>query len=138
MLTQLERGLPHLLLRADADPAQGAGHVMHCLALAESWHREGGQVTLLSSRLNPALRQRTEALGISFAEIPMPYPDTSDLRSTLSALEKASGDSTELPWVVLDGYHFDTAYQSLLRSAGCRLMVIDDRRIFLVTTLTSF
>ena len=126
MLTQLERGLPHLLLRADADPAQGAGHVMHCLALAESWHREGGQVTLLSSRLNPALRQRTEALGISFAEIPMPYPDTSDLRSTLSALEKASGDSTELPWVVLDGYHFDTAYQSLLRSAGCRLMVIDD------------
>ena len=28
--------------------------------------------------------------------------------------------------VVLDGYHFDTAYQSLLRSAACRLMVIDD------------
>jgi UDP-2,4-diacetamido-2,4,6-trideoxy-beta-L-altropyranose hydrolase len=56
----------------------------------------------------------------------MPHPDTSDLRSSCSALEKASHDSTELPWVVLDGYHFDTAYQSLLRSAGCRLMVIDD------------
>ena len=27
---------------------------------------------------------------------------------------------------VLDGYHFDKAYQSLLRSAACRLMVIDD------------
>jgi hypothetical protein len=41
-------------------------------------------------------------------------------------MEKASGESIELPWFVLDGYHFDTAYQSLLRSAGCRLMVIDD------------
>jgi UDP-2,4-diacetamido-2,4,6-trideoxy-beta-L-altropyranose hydrolase len=123
---QLERGLPHLLLRADADPAQGAGHVMRCLALAESWHREGGHVTLLSSRLNPALRKRTEALGIDFGEIPMPYPDTSDLRTSFSALEKVSRCSTEPPWVVLDGYHFDTAYQSLLRSAGCRLMVIDD------------
>ena len=123
---QLEGGLPHLLLRADADPAQGAGHVMRCLALAESWHRHGGQVTLLSSRLNPALRQRTETLGISLAEIPMSHPHTADLRSSFGALEKASRDSAELPWVVLDGYHFDTAYQSLLRSAGCRLMVIDD------------
>ena len=123
---QLERGLPHLLLRADADPAQGAGHVMRCLALAESWHRQGGQVTLLSSCLTPALRQRTETFGIDLGEIPIPHPDTADLRSIVSALEKASRDSTELPWVVLDGYHFDTAYQSLLRSAGCRLMVIDD------------
>ncbi len=123
---QLERGLPPLLLRADADPAQGAGHVMRCLALAESWHRRGGPVTLLSSRLNPALRQQTEVLGIGFAEIPIPHPNTSDLHSSCSALEKASHDSSELPWVVLDGYHFDTAYQSLLRSAGCRLMVIDD------------
>jgi spore coat polysaccharide biosynthesis predicted glycosyltransferase SpsG len=53
----LERGLPHLLLRTDADPCQGAGHVMRCLALAESWQYQGGQVTLLSSRLNFALRQ---------------------------------------------------------------------------------
>lgn len=57
MPMQLECGLPHLLLRADADPAQGVGHVMRCLALAESWHRQGGQATLLSSRLNPDLRQ---------------------------------------------------------------------------------
>jgi UDP-2,4-diacetamido-2,4,6-trideoxy-beta-L-altropyranose hydrolase len=124
--TQLEHGLPRLLLRADADSAQGAGHVMRCLALAESWHRQGGQVTLLSSRLNLALRQRAETLEIDLVEIPIPHPSTADLRSTFSALEKASCGSTELPWVVLDGYHFDTAYQSLLHSAGCRLMVIDD------------
>jgi UDP-2,4-diacetamido-2,4,6-trideoxy-beta-L-altropyranose hydrolase len=121
-----ECDLPHLLLRADADAARGAGHVMRCLALAETWHCHGGQVTFLSSHLNPALRQRIETLGIHLAEIPMPYPDSTDLRATITALENVSGESSELPWLVLDGYHFDTAYQSLVRAAGCRLMVIDD------------
>lgn len=121
-----ERDLPHLLLRADADAARGAGHVMRCLALADAWHCHGGQVTLLSSHLNPALRQRIEPFGIHLAEIPTPYPDSTDLRATITALENVSGESSELPWLVLDGYHFDTAYQSLVRSAGCRLMVIDD------------
>jgi UDP-2,4-diacetamido-2,4,6-trideoxy-beta-L-altropyranose hydrolase len=121
-----ERDLPHLLLRADADAAQGAGHVMRCLALAETWRCRGGQVTLLSSHLNPALRQRIETLGIDLAEISMPHPDSTDLRATLTVLENVSGKSSELPWLVLDGYHFDTVYQSLVRSAGCRLVVIDD------------
>jgi UDP-2,4-diacetamido-2,4,6-trideoxy-beta-L-altropyranose hydrolase len=123
---RLEGKLPNLLLRADADPARGAGHVMRCLALAEAWHQRGGHATLLSCRLNPVLCQRTEALGIGLKEIPLPYPDGTDLRTTCTALEEVSRDETELPWVVLDGYHFDTIYQSLLRAAGCRLMVIDD------------
>ena len=74
-----------------------SGHVMRCLALAESWHREGGQVTMLSSRLDPGLRKRTETLGIDLAEIPMSHPDTSDLRSSFNALEKLSRSSTDLP-----------------------------------------
>ena len=123
---QLECELPHLLLRADANPAQGAGRVKRCLALAASWRRRGGPATLLSYCPTPALRQRIETVGIDLVEIPMRHPDTADLMTTLSALEKVSGDTSELPWVVLDGHHFDAAYQSLLRSAGCRLLVIDD------------
>jgi UDP-2,4-diacetamido-2,4,6-trideoxy-beta-L-altropyranose hydrolase len=123
---RLQRKLPHLLLRVDADPARGAGHVMRCFAIAEAWQQHGGHATLLSCRLNPVLGQRTEALGIGLMEISLPYPDSADLRTTCTALEKVSRDDTELPWVVLDGCHFDTIYQSLLRSAGCRLMVIDD------------
>jgi len=99
---------------------------MRCLALAEAWHQHGGSVTLLSFRLNPVLCRRIEAIGIGLKEIPLPYPDGTDLRTTCTVLEEVSRDETELPWVVLDGYHFDTIYQSLIRSAGCRLMVIDD------------
>jgi UDP-2,4-diacetamido-2,4,6-trideoxy-beta-L-altropyranose hydrolase len=123
---RLKGKLPHLLLRADANQARGAGHVMRCLALAEAWERRDGRATLLSCRPNPVLCQRTKALGIGLTEIPLPHPDGSDLRAACIVLEELSRDDTELPWVVLDGYHFDTIYQSLLRSAGCRLMVIDD------------
>jgi UDP-2,4-diacetamido-2,4,6-trideoxy-beta-L-altropyranose hydrolase len=118
--------LPHLLLRADADPAHGTGHVMRCLALAEVWQQHGGRATLLSFRLNPVLCRQIEAHGIGLKEIPLTYPGSEDLRATCAALEEVCRDEAELPWVVLDGYRFDTIYQSLLRSAGCRLMVIDD------------
>jgi UDP-2,4-diacetamido-2,4,6-trideoxy-beta-L-altropyranose hydrolase len=123
---RLDSKLPHLLLRADADLAHGAGNVMRCLALAEAWHQHGGRATLLSFHLNPVLCQRIETLGIGLKEIPLSYPDGTDLRMTCTVLEEVFRDETELPWAVLDGYHFDTLYQSLLRSAGCRLMVIDD------------
>jgi UDP-2,4-diacetamido-2,4,6-trideoxy-beta-L-altropyranose hydrolase len=123
---RLKGKLPHLLLRADADQARGAGHVMRCLALAEAWQQHDGRATLLSCRLNPELCRRTEALGIGLTEIPLPHPASSDLRAACTVLEEVSRDDTALPWVVLDGHHFDTVYQSLLRSAGCRLMVIDD------------
>ena len=126
MTIQLEGQLPHLLLRADADPARGAGHVMRCLALAEVWQQHGGRASMLSFRLNPVLCRQIEARGIGLKEIPLTYPESDDLRATCTALEEVCRDETELPWVVLDGYHFDTIYQSLLRSAGCRLMVIDD------------
>jgi UDP-2,4-diacetamido-2,4,6-trideoxy-beta-L-altropyranose hydrolase len=123
---RLEGKLPHLLLRADADPVRGTGHVMRCLALAEAWQKHDGRATLLSCSLNPLLCQRIEALGIGLSKIPVPHPDGSDLRAACIALEEISRGETELPWIVLDGYYFDTIYQSLLRSAGCRLMVIDD------------
>jgi UDP-2,4-diacetamido-2,4,6-trideoxy-beta-L-altropyranose hydrolase len=122
----LEGKLPHLLLRADADRAHGAGRVMRCLALAEVWQQHGGRATMLSFRLNPVLCRQIETRGIGLKEIPSTYPDSGDLRATCTALEEVCRDEAELPWIVLDGYHFDTIYQSLLRSAGCRLMVIDD------------
>ena len=118
--------LPPLLVRADANEAIGTGHVMRCLALAQGWRARGGVVTLLSVSLKPALRERVEDAGVILREIPRPHPESDDLRTILRALHDASADTTQIPWVVLDGYHFDPLYQSLARSSGCRLLVIDD------------
>ncbi|MGH7931134.1 MAG: UDP-2,4-diacetamido-2,4,6-trideoxy-beta-L-altropyranose hydrolase [Candidatus Binatia bacterium] len=108
--------LPPLLVRADADAEKGIGHVMRCLALVEAWCMRGGLVYFLS-RCNETLRERIQAAGASL----LPLPEDADLEATFSSLTDVKAS-----FVVLDGYDFAVDYQSALRAAGCRLMVIDD------------
>jgi UDP-2,4-diacetamido-2,4,6-trideoxy-beta-L-altropyranose hydrolase len=44
-----------------------------------------------------------------------------DARETAVTAEKVGAD-----WIVIDGYHFDAAYQKYLKNAGYRLLVWDD------------
>jgi len=121
-----KRDLPSLLVRADADATRGTGHVMRCLALADAWKTRGGEVLLLSCCPEPLLRRRYENAGATVIEIGTPHPHTADLHATVAALQESMCHRNQRPWVVLDGYHFDTEYQTALRSAGCHLIVIDD------------
>jgi UDP-2,4-diacetamido-2,4,6-trideoxy-beta-L-altropyranose hydrolase len=121
----LIRELPSLLVRADASANQGTGHVMRSLALAEAWQERGGTVVFVGAIERP-LRERIMNAGFDYRDITATWPDPSDLHSTLSVLDDINGQAEEMPWVVLDGYHFDPTYQGMLRAAGCRLAVIDD------------
>jgi UDP-2,4-diacetamido-2,4,6-trideoxy-beta-L-altropyranose hydrolase len=115
-----------LIIRADATRAIGSGHVMRCLALAESWMCRGGEVTLSGVIEADALRARAHEAGIRVVDTPCSHPDPRDLDCT-TALIADTGAAAGTPlWVVLDGYHFDSAYQRALRLAGCRLLVVDD------------
>lgn len=120
------RTLPPLLVRADADRSQGAGHVMRSLALAQAWRRRGGAIHYLTHRPAATLRRRLEAAGASVLEIEKRHPVQADLRAARERIDRLRRESETLPWVVLDGYHFAADYQRALRSAGCRLLVIDD------------
>ncbi len=113
--------LPPLLVRADANPAMGSGHVMRCLALAQAWGGRGGPVWFLSRCNNATLQQRIQAAGAEFLSL---SPDASvplDIQSTLTLLAELKA-----AYVVLDGYDFDSDYQRAVRAGGCRLLVIDD------------
>ena len=123
---ELKRDLPPLLVRADADEARGTGHVMRSLALAIGWSARSGRVHFLTCRPNPTLRRRIQAAGANLVEIGAGHPHTADLHATVAAVKEAVATLQQLPWVVVDGYDFDTAYQNALRAAGCRLLVIDD------------
>jgi UDP-2,4-diacetamido-2,4,6-trideoxy-beta-L-altropyranose hydrolase len=120
------RELPPLLLRADASASQGAGHVMRCLALGAAWRERGGRVGFVTCRPSPALCQRIKLTGDFPIDIDNPHPALEDCERTVAALESLAQQSATPPWLVLDGYHFDHAYQSALRGAGCRLLVLDD------------
>lgn len=111
---------PLLVIRADATAAMGVGHVMRCLSLAQAWAGAGGRAVFLSHCESEHLRKLIAASGFGFAALTRASADPAEL-DALSALLPV-----ESAWVVLDGYHFDDAYQTAIRALGCRLAVLDD------------
>lgn len=115
-----------LVFRADADGVMGTGHVMRCLALAEAWRDQGGEV-LFAGRIEPeALRRRIEAERFGLLALAGGYPDPTDLAVMQQLAEEQLSRHASLGWLVLDGYHFDAVYQQAMRDAGWQLLVIDD------------
>ena len=124
----------NLIIRADATTRIGTGHIMRCIALAQAWQDQGGDVTFLSHCDSEALHQRIIDEGFEFIPIEKPHPDPSDLNQTLKYLEgsalcflrSAPRSMPHALWLVLDGYHFTPDYQKAIRENGYRLLVIDD------------
>lgn len=110
---------PRLLIRADAGPASGIGHVMRMLALAEAWTEAGGASSLLG-RIPEALARRARAAGVDVAAALHEAGAAGDAAST-AGVAKACG----AVWIAADGYGFSTAWQSEVRAAA-RLLVVDD------------
>ena len=115
-----------LFIRADASTTIGTGHVMRCLALAQEWQDHGGEVTFISHCESDALRQRLIDERMNFINISKPYPDPSDLDHTLKELSAMSHQPSANCWLVIDGYHFDAAYQKTIKDAGYKILWIDD------------
>jgi UDP-2,4-diacetamido-2,4,6-trideoxy-beta-L-altropyranose hydrolase len=109
-----------IFFRCDAIPRMGTGHVMRCLGLAQAWQDEGGRCVFLSAAGETLLTRLSEE-GFEVRRWDRPFPDPADLDRIREALAKEPGT-----WLVLDGYHFDQAYQQALRDAGTRLLVVDD------------
>lgn len=119
-----------LLIRADAAPRMGTGHVMRCLALAQAALDEGLDVRMLCRANVGWLRERLEKECIPLHVLPDAPPAAEDPKALLRQLQQgglpeAAGTDTPA-WVVLDGYHFDAACQKAVMDAGHRLLVIDD------------
>jgi UDP-2,4-diacetamido-2,4,6-trideoxy-beta-L-altropyranose hydrolase len=110
-----------LIIRTDADSSIGIGHLMRCLTLARGWQARGGQVVLITNCKEDILRRHLDGAGIPITPIEYPYPHPMDWARTYEVL-KSHPDA----WVVLDGYHFDSVYQSMISGCGHRLMAIDD------------
>lgn len=110
-----------LLIRADVNVQMGTGHLMRCLALAQAWKAQGGEVMFITACDSPSLLQRLADEGFDTLVLERAYPDPDDWKVTSQVLATYP-DS----WVVLDGYHFDSGYQLKVKEAMHRLLVIDD------------
>jgi UDP-2,4-diacetamido-2,4,6-trideoxy-beta-L-altropyranose hydrolase len=94
---------------------------MRCLALGQAWCDAGGSVQFITASGNSWLLQLLEQEGFAVQRLDSRYPDPEDWEVTRDVMAAARD-----AWLVLDGYHFDAAYQRKVERAGHKLVVIDD------------
>lgn len=110
-----------LLVRTDASSAIGLGHAMRCLSLAEAYAEAGGTVAFLMVAPPEAFAERATRGGAEVRSLAVAPGSMEDLRETLTAAEQLGA-----AWIVLDGYHFDSDYQSGLVAGGPPVLALDD------------
>ncbi len=110
-----------LLIRTDAGTNIGHGHLMRCLALAESWKDSKGPVTFAVAELPSSLEQRLTGKGMDITRITAPPGSVNDAFQ-VAQLANMNG----IDWVVVDGYHFGSSYQRVIKDSGLSLLWIDD------------
>lgn len=107
----------HLVIGAECGIQIGTGHVMRCLALAQSWKRSGGSVTFLLPEGSSAIEQRIRSEGFLLEALaPGQFADAVVNRMLHSKPRVA----------VLDGYNFGSREQSTLSKAGLAVLTLDD------------
>lgn len=110
-----------LLIRADAAVAMGTGHVMRCLALAQAWQDAGERAVFAMTEPSSSIRERLMKEAVGILEISASAGSKQDASQTAAlAREQAAA------WVVVDGYQFDADFQRVLKSAGLKVLFLDD------------
>ncbi|MGB8775249.1 MAG: UDP-2,4-diacetamido-2,4,6-trideoxy-beta-L-altropyranose hydrolase, partial [Terriglobales bacterium] len=110
-----------LLIRADASPAIGTGHVMRCLALAQAWREVGGHVTFALATGREGVEQRLHSEGASVVRVSGEIGSQEDASETAKLCRRYRAD-----WLILDGFHFSQSYREVVKTEACRLLLLDD------------
>ena len=114
----MERGT--LVVRADAGLKIGTGHVMRCLALAQSWRNAGGDAIFALAQSTPAVEDLLRSQKFNVIRVEGTPGSGEDARNFIRIAQAGGAD-----WLVVDGYAFDASYQKQLQSFR-PLLAVDD------------
>lgn len=94
---------------------------MRCLALAQAWQDEGGEVTLVTAAGEEGLLHRLRSERIRIVNMQAPAASDEDAEFTAHTARQAGAH-----WLVLDGYHFKRGYHAIIKTHDLQLLVLDD------------
>lgn len=112
-------GSGKIFFRADGHAKMGLGHVIRSLALAGMLKDNFECHFIIRSPL-PALKKQILEVCQQIIEL----PDTDDHIAEAKFITNEFFQQDDV--VVLDGYHFQTTYQHVIKTKGCKLVCIDD------------
>lgn len=124
-----------VLIRADASPTIGSGHIARCLTLARALRQMGAHVAF-ACRLLPGHRlDSLAAEGFETFALPDRYPDEDPQQAIeamlpwqadIAALGQALEQHAAFDWIIADHYGLDHHWQTAARRWAPRIGAVDD------------
>lgn len=129
----------NVLVRADASPEIGAGHVMRCITICDALLKQGARCIFLARSMPTSLAQQLRQKGHELRILPpisAEWSETSgdlahsswlgttqlkDAEDCLQAIEDQRFD-----WLIVDHYALDHQFENTMRQKIRNVMVIDD------------
>lgn len=135
-----------VLIRADASPTIGSGHIARCLTLARVFREQGAHVAFACRQLLGHRLQALASEGFETFSLPDFYPGEDPQQAIesllpwqadIEALEQALADQPAFDWIIVDHYGLDHHWQTAVRRLAPRIMAVDDlaTRIYSVDLL---
>ncbi|UVL00101.1 UDP-2,4-diacetamido-2,4,6-trideoxy-beta-L-altropyranose hydrolase [Pseudomonas sp. B21-048] len=124
-----------VLIRADASPTIGSGHIARCLTLARVLRKQGTHVAF-ACRLLPGHRlDSLQAEDFETFALPERYPDEDPQQAIesmlpwqadIAALGQALESHPTFDWIIVDHYGLDHHWQTAARRWAPRIAAVDD------------
>ena len=110
-----------LLVRADASEIIGAGHIMRCLALAQTWREFGGRVVFVCCSLPDVFAQRLSAEQMEVCFLDAKTESVEDGQQSLQVARKE-----KVTAILVDLYQARDSYLASLSDPGWKVLCLDD------------
>ncbi|HEX5450784.1 MAG TPA: UDP-2,4-diacetamido-2,4,6-trideoxy-beta-L-altropyranose hydrolase [Candidatus Limnocylindrales bacterium] len=111
------------LVRVDASPAIGFGHLVRTLALADELARRAWDITFACHEADPKVRMMVADHGHGL--LPLESEDTSEV-AEIARLVPMTAHRAPYDWLILDHYGRDGAWLAQASTLADRRLVIDD------------
>ena len=109
-----------LIIRVDGNVDIGTGHFMRCLALAQYWQNNGGEIYFVMN--NPqSLESRISMENMNLIKLEENPASQDDALKLIDIFNELNGD-----WIVVDGYHFKSDYLDVIKQNNIKVLLFDD------------